>query len=464
MMKYSFLLTFFLLTFSSTLNAQMTPCEAGMAGEFPCDGYDLIAHFDIAQLQGGSSVNDIWGWTHPDTGAEYALVGVFNGTAIVDLSIPESPVLIGNLPTHTFNSSWRDIKVYENHAYIVSEAANHGMQVFDLMQLSSVTNPPVVFSETAHFDQFGDSHNVVINEETGFAYVVGASTFSGGLVFINIQDPANPTAAGGYEDDGYTHDAQVVHYQGPDSDYMGLEIGFASNENTLTIVNVDAKANPSLISRTGYEDVRYAHQGWLSEDHRYFFSNDELDELQGEQINTRTIIWDCIDLDAPVVIGEFIGSTEAIDHNIYVKGNLLYQANYTAGMRVLDISDVANANLEEVGYFDVYPDNNSTSFHGSWSVYPYFESGLIIISSIEGGLFVVRASESDPLADCPADIDGDGQVGISDFLSLNSLFGTDCDSCPEDINGDGSIDIEDFLEFNSAYGTTCSGVTNDGSK
>ena len=86
------------------------------------------------------------------------------------------------------------------------------MQVFDLKQLLTIdpVDMPVEFSNTAHYNGFGNSHNIVINEDTGFAYGVGTNTFSGGLHFVDISDPANPTAAGGFNGDGYTHDAQCV--------------------------------------------------------------------------------------------------------------------------------------------------------------------------------------------------------------------------------------------------------------
>ena len=130
---------------------------------------------------GGGNGNDIWGWTDSQTNKEYAIMGRTTGTAFVDISDPENPVYLGNLPTHTANSSWRDIKVYNNHAFIVSEASGHGMQIFDLSQLGTVGSPPVTFSNTAHYSDFGNAHNIVINEDSGFAYAVGTSTCSGGL-------------------------------------------------------------------------------------------------------------------------------------------------------------------------------------------------------------------------------------------------------------------------------------------
>ena len=131
-----------------------TTCDGGMADIFDCANVDLVANMPLSALGGGSG-NDLWGWTDSMTGKEYALFGRSTGTAFVDVSDPENPVYLGNLPTHSVASTWRDIKVYADHAYIVADwADNHGMQVFDLTQLRSVTNPPQAFSETAHYSNF----------------------------------------------------------------------------------------------------------------------------------------------------------------------------------------------------------------------------------------------------------------------------------------------------------------------
>ena len=233
----------------------------------------------LSQLGNPGNGNDIWGWVDPQTGDAYAILGLDTGTAFIRVSDPENPIILGYLPTHTSASLWRDIKTYQNHAFIVSEAGGHGMQVFDLNQLRNLNGPnPVTFSETAHYGLFGNSHNIVINEETGYAYAVGCDDCSGGLHMINIQEPSNPTYAGCYSDDGYTHDSQCVIYNGPDDDYVGREICFSSNEDTVTITDVTNKNNPTTVSINGYQGAQYTHQGWLTEDHKYFLCNDELDE------------------------------------------------------------------------------------------------------------------------------------------------------------------------------------------
>lgn len=369
-----------------------TPCVGGMAGSYPCDNVDLMAFVPLATF-GASAANDIWGWTDPLDGDEYALIGLSNGTGFVNISDPENPVYLGRLPTHTSNSSWRDIKVYNNYAFIVSEASGHGMQVFDLTELRSVANPPVTFANTNHYNNFGSSHNIAINEDSGYAYAVGTGTCSGGLHMINIQNPLSLGNAGCVSSDGYTHDTQCVNYIGPDLDYQGAEICFSSNEDTLTIVDVTNKAAPDQISRTGYAGSRYTHQGWATEDQRYFLLGDELDESNNGH-NTRTYIWDLLDLDNPVLMGNYTGALDSIDHNLYIIGDYAYEANYSSGLRILDISDIGNANLTEIAFFDIYPANNNVNYSGSWSNYPYFDSGNVIVSGIGQGLFVLRPTLS----------------------------------------------------------------------
>ena len=383
-------------------NTPFAICENGFADIYPCNDYDLMANIPL-NVFGASAGNDCWGWTDETTGKEYALMATSHNTAFVDITKPNDPIYLGNLPTATTASPWRDVKVYKDHAFIVSDCSfsdptcndDHGMQIFDLTRLRNVTNPPETFTSDTHFTEFGKAHNIVINDESGYAYIVGAdrgSTFLGGPIFINIQDPKNPISEGGFKEGGYSHDAQVVTYNGPDSDYTGREILIGSNENEVVIADVTNKSNPVIISTISYNNVWYAHQGSFTEDMKYFIVGDELDEVRVGG-NTRTIIFDFTDLDNPAYHFNYIGSTAAIDHNGYVKNNMYYFANYRAGVRMLDISQIANSTFTEVGFFDTYPTDNNTEFNGAWNVYPYFSSGNIIISDIERGLFIVRKSD-----------------------------------------------------------------------
>jgi choice-of-anchor B domain-containing protein len=227
-----------------------TTCNGGLAGSFPCANVDLLAHLPLSTF-GSQKANDVWGWTHSGTGREFAMIGLSEGTAFVEITNPTNPKYLGNLPTHTVNSSWRDVKVYKDHAFIGSEANGHGMQVLDLKQLltkSGTSN----FQVTAHYNGIGSSHNIAINEESGYAYVVGSNQCNGGLHMVDISTPGNPKYAGCYSSDGYTHDAHCVIYKGPDAAHKGKEICFACNEDTVTVVDVTNKSSPTQLNRKSY--------------------------------------------------------------------------------------------------------------------------------------------------------------------------------------------------------------------
>ena len=380
-------------------------CVNGFAGQFECNEIDLMSFMSKTEIGGSNStsLNDIWGWTDPQTGKEYALVGMSNGTSFVDISNSENPVYLGRLPTQTSNSTWRDIKVYQDHAFIVSEASGHGMQVFDLTQLRNVSSP-TTFSNTAYYSGFGNAHNIFINEDTGYAYAIGTSTCGpGGLHIVDISTPSIPSKSAcvsdpntGRNGTGYSHDVQCVIYNGPDTAYVGKEICFGSNETNVWIADLSTKSDDSSGGKTiglGSYDNYYTHQGWLTEDHKYFIVNDELDENNNAYNNTRTLIWNVEDLSNPVVETTYFGPTPSIDHNNYIIGDKVYMSHYTSGLRVLDISNISSPT--ETAFFDVYPANNNTSFDGTWSNYPYYPSGVIAVTGIDEGLFVVNPKGND---------------------------------------------------------------------
>ncbi|GAB3536757.1 hypothetical protein GCM10027403_18540 [Arthrobacter tecti] len=376
------------------------PCIKGMAAKtFPCDGVDMMSHLTRADL-GLSFVNDIWGWTDSQTGDDYAIVGGTEGTVFVNISDAKRPEVLGILPSHSTvgGQFWRDIKVHDDHAYVVSEHTGHGLQVFDLTQLRDTDAGDNVFEETAHYAGFGNAHNLNINEDSGFAYVVGSQTCDGGLHMVNLSDPASPSAAGCYSEAGYIHDTQCVNYDGPDARYQGREICINSNaeptssglENTVTISDVTDKENPVTLSRVFYDNDGYSHQGWLTPDQGYFLHGDELDEVNNG-INTTTRVWDVRDLENPVIIGSHDNGTTSIDHNIYTKGDRAFASNYTSGLRIFDTSDVESGNLDEIGFFDLYPENDNATFEGgTWSNYPYYEQNIVAVASIERGLFLLK--------------------------------------------------------------------------
>ena len=415
------------------------PCVDGLAdARYPCKNIGLFAHLTPEEL-GGNRVNDIWGWTDPSTGIEYALVGLYDGLSFVDISDPNNPVVVGKLEESgisqkltaqqikeltpscmfgignseanknvTMGATWRDVKVFDDHAFVVSDGQLHGMQVFDLTRLREYDGEFLSFTEDAFYDRFGNAHNIAINEKTGFAYVVGVTagelcgTRDGtGLHIVDINDPTNPEFAGCYIDPetekpnsnnvgvGYIHDTQCVNYEGVDEDHFGKEVCVSSAEGTIVITDVSDKSNPTTISYKTHPDFQYSHQGWLTEDQRYFLMNDELDESNLGR-NTKTYIWDVSDLDDPEFTGYYTHDTPTIDHNLYVRYNYVFQSNYTSGLRVLTTGDLENAELNPFGYFDTQPEDQTAQFRGTWSNYPYFESGVVVVSDIYDGLFILK--------------------------------------------------------------------------
>ncbi|KAL4799282.1 hypothetical protein BDV19DRAFT_385530 [Aspergillus venezuelensis] len=387
-------------------------CTSGKAGEYACENVDLLA---FISHQGLGSVtregNDVWGWTSAE-GREYGIVGQTDGVAFVEILSDGSLEYVGRLGSQTDPSVWRDIKVIGDHAYIGSEATGHGLQIFDLNKLTSANSAdPTVFSTTedltAWYDGFGSSHNIVAHEETNMIYAVGTArnlSCGGGLWMVDVSDPANPFSPGCASEDGYVHDAQCVIYKGPDEAYIGQEICFNYNEDTLTITDVTEKSNPIQISVTPYVGASYTHQGWLvsETDHSYLLLDDELDEMDGTGSaangHTTTYIFDIKDLANPKHTGIYQSPVRSIDHNQYVVDGLTYQSNYGSGLRIVDVSSVfedpTGGGFVEVGSFDVHPEDDEiggeVEFVGSWSVYPYFKSGYILLNSIERGIYSLK--------------------------------------------------------------------------
>lgn len=438
-----------LLLICFTASSQ-TPCQNGMAGIYPCNQITLLSHLSPEDLQSdyidGSALNDIWGWTDSQNGKEYAIVGLVDGVSFVDVSDPVNPIFLGKLPEKLASSSgsssanlrvmhgksyWRDIKTFKNHAFIVSDlnSEHSGVQVFDLTKLRNHDGGDwIEYTEDASYDYFHRAHNIAINEETGYAYVVGAISgtemCNGGLHIIDINDPKNPKFESCFSDDGYTHDVQCVIYQGPDPDYTGMEICFASNEDTFTIVDVDNKSDMNMISRTSYDNYSYTHQGWLSEDHKFFLMNDEQDE-EAFGHNPRTLIWNIEDLDSPVLIGDYYNNAVSIDHNLYTHNGLVFESNYSSGLRVLEMSRIEEGMLREVAFFDTYPEDDLIDFYGNWSNYPYFESGTIIASDMNNGLFVLKLNMGvDIISTHPENQTGCGMGGINFSVEAEEAEGT----------------------------------------
>ena len=382
---------------NSTLEKKGDLCESGISSGFACRNVELLARLPLAEIGGGSGA-DSWGWKDAQTGRYYALMARSNGTSFVDITDPVAPVYLGNLPSTSGAQPWRDVKVYADHAFVVADnIVGHGMQVFDLTRLRGLESPQVFTVDTL-YEVVGAAHNIAINEESGFAYIVGSEQCEGGLHMVNISDPKLPSFAGCFSGDGHTHDVQCVMYTGPDADHQGAEICFASNGDSLTIVDVSDKQGAVMLGKANYPLTGFGHQGWLDSGQGMFFMGDELDEINFG-MNTRTLMFDVRDLDNPVYAGAHQHGTSVIDHNLYVNGSYLYQANYLGGLRILRIDQGKTTGLTEVAYFDTSPDEDSREFGGAWNVYPFFDNGTLLVSDMDNGLFVLHASLADDKAE-----------------------------------------------------------------
>jgi choice-of-anchor B domain-containing protein len=361
------------------LTGRAIKCENGEIRTFKCQNVELLAYLPKDSL-GKSVGTDLWGWHDSTTGREFVLVGG-ESTAFVEVTDPLNPKYLGILPPHegVTRHAAQSVKVYQHYAFIGYEGAKHGIQVFDLTQLRNVKSP-MEFKETAHYDSLANTHTITLNQETGFAYVNGSNTCGGGLHMIDVRTPTKPTFVGCYPETlggrtgGYIHDAQCLVYRGPDQQYKGREICVNYALSGIGIADVTDKQQPKTISIAKYPNVALAHQGWLTEDQRYFFVNDEFDEFFGVAANTRTIVFDLNDLDDPVMLTEYYATTKATDHNLYIRGRYMYQANNGAGLRIIDIADPKHP--KEVGYL--------TNAGLAWGTYPYFKSDVVAVSTNKG--------------------------------------------------------------------------------
>ncbi|KAF7332660.1 Peptidase s41 family [Mycena kentingensis (nom. inval.)] len=397
-------------------------CVNGTAAGFRCSNIDLyhfISHADLGSTTGSGSSS--WGWTFQDR--EFIIIAQADGAAFAEVQSDGILKYLGRLPSTpgTTPQIWRELRVLDNLVVIGTEITRHGVQIFDLTKLLNITDTPVVFDPNTDLTGFwnelpvGRTHNIVVPPSGTGKYfaAVGAQprndTWRAGLVFVDITDPTTPTLLGFQAEDGYVHDAQCLPYKGPDVKFTGQEVCYGYNEDTLTIYNVTDKAKATIISRTSYVGASYTHQGWVldPENQHYLLLDDELDEVDEAGLAADgfpvTYIWDISNLAAPKLTGHYKTSVKGIDHNQYVSNGLVYQSNYGAGLRILDVSgiplDPTGGNVKELGFFDIYPEDDDAEgggeveFQGTWSSYGFFKSGYIVINTIERGAFVVKLAD-----------------------------------------------------------------------
>lgn len=413
----------------------MGPAELA-ARSFDAGNMTLLSWLSLADFPGNQSRgNDCWGYTSP-SGREYAIMGMDNGFGFVEITDPVNPVILGVVGGA--NSIWRDVKVIGEYAYGVNEDGN-GIQVIDLRQIDDGV---VRHARDRRQSGHARTHNIAANPDSGYLYLCGGNIANGGLVAFNTSDPEWPTIDGAWSGN-YVHDAQIVTFtEGP---YAGREIAYCFTGKWVRVVDVTDKGNMYLVNQVTYPGARYCHQGWLSGDRQYLYVDDEFDEARGQPV-TATRIFDVSDPGNPVYVGIGSSGEPASDHNQYWHEGRLYQANYRSGLQVLDTSDPENP--VRVGYFDTHPETNNSGFAGSWSCFPFFESGSVLISDMQRGLFVVRLGEP-----CDADFNGDGEVNTLDVSAFLNAWGSG--ESAADFNGDGQINTRDVSAFLNAWTAGC---------
>ncbi len=374
--------------------------SAAPSVEFPADGILLRSWLPLPEFGAATSGNDCWGYTAP-SGNEYAMMGLSNGTGFVDITDPGNAQIITVLAGPV--SSWRDIKTYQDHAYIVTEGTGAAIQVVDLSQidLGIVTHVGTVTEDIPDgLLATTKSHNVAIDEDSGFLYRCGGG--NNGLRIYSLADPANPTYVGAWSD-RYVHDAQIVTYTsgafaGQQIAYVCSGLNGGGTNTGLDVLDVTNKGAITTVAQLLYPNGRYSHQAWLSPDRQYLYLNDEADETN-LGIPTETIVFDVSDPSMPSVATTFTNGITSIGHNLYTLGNLVFEANYTSGVRVFDATNPLM--MSEIAYFDTWEVDDAATFNGLWNVYPYFPSGVFIGSDLEKGLFVWEFGQVELAIDIP---------------------------------------------------------------
>ncbi len=334
-------------------------------------------------------ISDVWGYTD-EFGNEYALVGAQKGFSIVDVTTPSNPVEV--FYQSGYKSTWRDIKVYNDHAYITNET-NGGLLIVDMSPLPQNTTLQVdSFFGTTHM--FSRAHNIWI-DENGVAYIFGANNGKGGAIMFDLtQNPKVPVEIG-FIDNFYLHDGFVR------GDTLW---GSAVYEGLQIIMDVSDKVNPQILT-TFETPGTFSHNCWPSDNGKYVFTTDE---IAGGYIGS----FDVSDFSDPKEVDKFrIASLKnPIPHNTFVLDNLLITSYYSEGLHILDATYPQS--LIEVGKYDSSP-LFEDDFHGAWGVYPYFDSGKILIADIEEGLFIFQ-----PNIQTPAYLQGE----VRDTITNNPII------------------------------------------
>jgi len=372
------------------ITGQPTPCVNGKADKYLCKNVDLLSFLPHSQLGGGSTSSSMWNWTDSTTQNEYIIYCRSNGVSFINVTDASNPKYLGNLPAANGTSStWCDVRVYQDHAYIGKDTVNAGIQVFDLRRLRGVTTTQT-FTADAQYAGLTNSHTLWINTETGYLYVSGANTCNKGLTILDIHDLLVPKQVACYDKEVYSHEAIVLNYHGPDTRFAGREIcfNFAGQGKKFQILDVTDKANIKVLSSATYSGASFTHQGYPTPDMKYLVMNDETISTTG---GSPDFVWNIEKLDALTLVGVDKSSRgEFISHNGYIVGNRHYQAAYKGGLRIMDTSAASSAKLPEVGFFDINPSSDANGFSDTWMINPYLKNGVIAVQGMGVGLFLVK--------------------------------------------------------------------------
>jgi choice-of-anchor B domain-containing protein len=310
----------------------------------------------------GQTLANVWGYAA--NGREYALLGAAKGLIIVDITNPDQPVQIVQIPGP--NNLWKEIKTYKHYAYVVSEGGM-GVQIIDLTNLPSPNLASKFYKgDGVIANQLNTIHALHIDTTKGFLYAWGGGLFNGGAKILNLNpDPYNPTYTAKYDLLGYIHDGFVDN----DTMYAGhIYAGYFS------MVNMNDKANPELLNTQNTPD-NFTHNTWLSDDRRTIFTTDERN-------NSFLASYDVSNPDDIKFLDKIQSNpgSNSIVHNTYYLNGYAVTSWYKDGYTIVDATRPAN--LIEVGNYDTYPEAGG-GFDGCWGVYPYLPSGTIIASNIE---------------------------------------------------------------------------------
>ena len=384
-------------------------CQQGLAGQFPCRNVDFLSQIALADFSTRpASAANVWGFVDLNDNREYAVVGLSNGTAVIDVSNPTSPREVATIAGNA--SLWREVKIYQvrdsptgryrAYAYVTTEANGSGLQVLDMSGLPNTVTLAATLADTgrqhtAYVSNIDYATNVALPGAQAFLYLAGSNVAGGAWRAYNLANPAQPQFAGAATTgSGYMHDSTSLlltdaRVSQCDPGHNPCEVLVDFNETSIDLWDVTNKAQPTLLSSTSYPDVQYTHSGWPSADKRFIFVHDELEEIR-RGLNTQIYTLNIDNLRAPAVVTSFRGLDTTTDHNGYTKGSRYYVSHYRRGLVVFDATNPNQ--LVEVGNFDTFlaPAANTAGTDGAWGVYPFLPSGTILLSDISNGLFVLR--------------------------------------------------------------------------